>query len=161
MIQRNQITQMNIIIDIIFTLENLIQWRIKMKIAFVTDDGKTITQHFGRAGKYLVVAIEEGKEVSRDLRDKMGHKQFHTAEQPHVHTESHSHDNSANHSKHLQMMSAIEDCDVVVCGGMGRGAYNSIISLGKEVFMTNAGDIDDALKGYLAGELTNLSDLVH
>jgi len=59
------------------------------------------------------------------------------------------------------MMAAIEGCDVVVCGGMGRGAFNSIVSLGKEVFMTNTSDINDALKGYLAEELVNMSDLVH
>ena len=48
-----------------------------MKIAFVTDDGVTITQHFGRAGKYLVVEVEEGKEVSRNLRDRQGQKRSH------------------------------------------------------------------------------------
>ena len=50
-----------------------------MKIAFVTDDGMTITQHFGRAGKYLVVEIEDGKEISRELRDKFGHTHFRTS----------------------------------------------------------------------------------
>ena len=132
-----------------------------MKIAFVTDDGITITQHFGRAGKYLVVEVEGETEFSRDLRDKMGHRQFHKIESEEKNIGVHSHDNPANHSKHVQMMAAIEDCDVVVCGGMGRGAFNSIVSLGKEVFMTNTGNINDALKAYLAGELPNMSDLVH
>jgi len=132
-----------------------------MKIAFVTDDGKLITQHFGRARKYLVVEVADGKEVSRELRDKMGHMEFHTAGSEKSHASGHSHNDPANHNKHVQMISAIDDCDVVVCGGMGRGAFNSIVSLGKVVFMTNAGDINEALKGYLAGELINMSDLVH
>jgi len=132
-----------------------------MKIAFVTDDGTTITQHFGRAGKYLVVEVEEGKEISRNLRDRQRHKQNHQIGVEHVRGGTRDHDSPAAHSKHVQMMAAIEDCDVVVCGGMGRGAFNSIVSLGKEVFMTNTGDINDALKGYLAGELVNMSDLVH
>jgi predicted Fe-Mo cluster-binding NifX family protein len=132
-----------------------------MKIAFVTDDGVAITQHFGRAGKYLVVEIEDGKELSRDLRDKLGHTHFRQAEKEHSHAENQAHNDPADHSKHVQMMAAIEDCDVVVCGGMGRGAFQSIVSLGKEVFMTNTNDINGALKGYLAGELVNMSDLVH
>ena len=132
-----------------------------MKIAFVTDDGITITQHFGRAGKYLVVEVEEGKEVSRDLRDRQGHKQHHQKGVKNNHFATRDHEGPAAHSKHVQMMAAIEDCDVVVCGGMGRGAFNSIVSLGKEVFMTNTGDINDALKGYLAGELVDMSNLVH
>ena len=132
-----------------------------MKIAFVTDDGITITQHFGRAGKYLVVEVDDGKEVSRDLRDRQGHKQKHQTVVGNDHVATRDHEGPAAHSKHVQMMAAIEDCDVVVCGGMGRGAFNSIVSLGKEVFMTNTGDINDALKGYLAGELVDMSDLVH
>ena len=132
-----------------------------MKIAFVTDDGITITQHFGRAGKYLVVEVEEGKEVSRDLRDRQGHKQNHQKGIQNNHMATRDHEGPAAHSKHVQMMAAIEDCDVVVCGGMGRGAFNSIVSLGKEVFMTNTGNINEALKGYLAGELVDMSDLVH
>ncbi len=135
--------------------------RKSMKIAFVTDDGVTITQHFGRAGKYLVVEVEEGKEVSRDLRDKLGSMHLHQIEKEHNNDGIRDHNSSAAHSKHVQMMGAIEDCDVVVCGGMGMGAFNSIASLGKDVFMTNTGDINDALKGYLAGELVNMSDLVH
>ena len=132
-----------------------------MKIAFVTDNGVTITQHFGRAGKYLVVETEDGKELSRELRDKLGHTHFHQAEKEHNLGENQAHNNPADHSKHVQMMAAIEDCDVVVCGGMGRGAFQSIVSLGKDVFMTNTDDINNALKGYLAGELQNMSDLIH
>jgi len=33
---------------------------IHMKIAVITDDGKTISQHFGRSPYYLVLTIEEG-----------------------------------------------------------------------------------------------------
>ena len=130
-----------------------------MKIAFVTDDGETITQHFGRAGKYLVVEIEKGEEVSRDLRSKLEPMYFRKIE--HDHKDTPDHDSPAAHNKHVQMMAAIEDCDVVVCGGMGRGAFQSIVSLGKKVFMTSTGNINDALKGYLAGELVDMSDLVH
>jgi predicted Fe-Mo cluster-binding NifX family protein len=49
---------------------------LTMKIAVITDDGKTISQHFGRAPYYLVLTIEEGKIVNREMRDKMGHNQF-------------------------------------------------------------------------------------
>ena len=47
-----------------------------MKIAAVTDDGKTISQHFGRASKYMVVTVENGEEIGRELRDKLGHRDF-------------------------------------------------------------------------------------
>ena len=47
-----------------------------MKIAFVTDDEKKISRHFGRAKYYTIITMEDGKIVSRVKRDKMGHAQF-------------------------------------------------------------------------------------
>ena len=132
-----------------------------MKIAFITDDGVMISQHFGRAGKYLVVDIQNEKEESRELRDKMGHTHFRNVENNHSHEKSQTHNSPADHSKHVQMMNAIEDCDVVVCGGMGRGAFQSIQSLGIQVFMTDTNVIEEALNAYLKGKLRNMSDLVH
>ena len=41
-----------------------------MKIAAITDDGKTISLHFGRAQQYLVATVENGQIVNRELRDK-------------------------------------------------------------------------------------------
>ncbi len=52
-----------------------------MKIAAITDDGKTISQHFGRAAHYLVATVEDGKIVNREMRDKLGHAHF--ANEPH------------------------------------------------------------------------------
>ena len=47
-----------------------------MKIAAITDDGVTISQHFGRAPYYLVYTVEDGEIVDRELREKLGHAQF-------------------------------------------------------------------------------------
>jgi predicted Fe-Mo cluster-binding NifX family protein len=94
-----------------------------MKIAAITDDGKTISQHFGRAPYYLVVSVENGQIMGRELRDKLGHSQFanqaHDPEGPgQVHGMG-----TASHNKHLQMSEAIADCEALLCGGMGMGAY--------------------------------------
>jgi len=53
-----------------------------MKIAVATEDEKTISQHFGRAPFYVIVTVEDGKIVSHDTRDKIGHAQF--ASEPHA-----------------------------------------------------------------------------
>ncbi|RME39883.1 MAG: dinitrogenase iron-molybdenum cofactor biosynthesis protein, partial [Thermoflexia bacterium] len=47
-----------------------------MKIAAVSDDGVTISPHFGRAPFYVVVTVEEGRIVGREVREKMGHAHF-------------------------------------------------------------------------------------
>ena len=41
-----------------------------MKIAVVTDDGKTISAHFGRATKYAICTVEDGKLIGEELIDK-------------------------------------------------------------------------------------------
>jgi len=47
-----------------------------MKIAFVSDNGKNVSQHFGRARYYVVVTVENGQVVKNETRDKLGHIQF-------------------------------------------------------------------------------------
>ena len=47
-----------------------------VKIAAITDDGKTISQHFGRARHYLVFTVEDGRILQQELRDKAGHHTF-------------------------------------------------------------------------------------
>jgi len=47
-----------------------------MKIAAVSDDGVTLSQHFGRAPLYVVVTVENGQVVDRETREKSGHHIF-------------------------------------------------------------------------------------
>ncbi|MCK7517641.1 MAG: hypothetical protein MZV64_07950 [Ignavibacteriales bacterium] len=54
-----------------------------INIAAVTDDGTTISQHFGRAKFYEVLFVENGKVVKRERREKLGHNNF--AQEEHHH----------------------------------------------------------------------------
>ena len=38
-----------------------------MKVAAITDDGKTISKHFGRAAYYLVATVENGAITSSEI----------------------------------------------------------------------------------------------
>ncbi|MBE0410234.1 MAG: dinitrogenase iron-molybdenum cofactor biosynthesis protein [Anaerolineales bacterium] len=132
-----------------------------MKIAAITDDGKTISQHFGRAPYYLVVTVEDGQIVERELRDKLGHAQF--ANQPHepeLPGQPHGM-GSAAHNKHLQMAEAIADCEALLCGGMGMGAYESMVSRGIKPVVTEIRDIDQAVMAYFEGKIIDRVDKLH
>ena len=92
-----------------------------MKIAAITEDGKVIHQHFGRAPYYLVVTVEDGQEVSRELRSKLG--QSHFVNEPHQH-EGHGAEHGfdpAAQDRHAQMAAPIDDCEALLCRGMGQG----------------------------------------
>lgn len=132
-----------------------------MKIAVITDDGKTISQHFGRAQYYLVADVENGQIVSRELRDKFGHKQF--ANQPHPEEQPgqlHGMD-VASHNKHLQMAEAIADCEALLCRGMGMGAYESMKTRGIRPVVTDIADVDDAVMAYVGGDIVDQVERLH
>jgi predicted Fe-Mo cluster-binding NifX family protein len=132
-----------------------------MKIAAVTDDEFTISQHFGRAAFYWVVTIENGVIVSEEKREKMGHT--------HLSGESHSQDGSeirhgfdpAAQSRHTQMLDAIRDCDVLLARGMGAGAYESLRQAGIKPVVTDVETIDLAVQQYLAGILEDHVEKLH
>ena len=132
-----------------------------MKIAAITDDGKTISQHFGRAQYYLVATVENRQIVSRDLREKLGHAQF--ADQPHaeeVPGQPHGMD-AASHNKHLQMAEAIADCEALLCRGMGMGAYESMKARGIRPIVTDIASIDEAVMAYVEGNIVDQVERLH
>ena len=134
-----------------------------MKLAFVTDDEQTISRHFGRAPYYLVVTIEEGQVTERERRAKANHGQFAHGAHDHDHGDPHAghgHEPEAQ-GRHAQMAAAITDCQTVICGGMGNGAYLSLRERGLQPIVTDETSIDKAIDIYLKGGLVNRIDRLH
>ena len=131
-----------------------------MKIALATHEGKTISKHFGRAPYYLVVTIENGIEVARELRDKVNHTHF--AGEPHEEVGGRHGFGAQEQNRHFQMADAISDCEVLICGGMGRGAQINLAERGIKTILTDVNAIDAALKAYVEGHLIDQSaQLLH
>ena len=127
-----------------------------MKVAIVTDDGKTICQHFGRATKYAVIGIKEGKVVSRELRDKAGHHTFHQLEEHHDHGEDQQHGRGMDaHSedKHTRMVQSILDCSILLARGMGRGAKISMEQANIKTFQVDFNGIEEAITALVDGSI--------
>jgi len=131
-----------------------------VKIAVITDDERTISQHFGRAPYYLVVTIEDGQIMQRERRDKLGH--IHFANDPHEHPagEQHGFDPAAQ-DRHVRMAAAIVDCEVLLCRGMGAGAYESMKQVGIRPIVTDIPGIDEAVNAYVAGRMVDQVDRLH
>ena len=133
-----------------------------MKIAIITDDEKTISQHFGRAIYYAVLTIENGQIVQREMREKLSHK--HVANESHEHTSESDRRHGfgpASQSLHGQMSQAITDCEALICGGMGAGAYESMRERGIHPIITDIEDIDTAALDYASGILANHVEKLH
>jgi predicted Fe-Mo cluster-binding NifX family protein len=132
-----------------------------MKIAAITDDGQTISQHFGRAPYYLVATVENGAIVNREMRDKLGHAHFanepHEGDQP---GQPHGFGPAAQ-NRHVQMAEAIADCQALLCGGMGAGAYQSMAERGIKPVVTEIASIDEAVMAYVEGKIVDRTDWLH
>jgi predicted Fe-Mo cluster-binding NifX family protein len=143
-----------------------------MKVAAITDDGKTISRHFGRARYYQVYQIEDGAIVSRELREKAGHHDF-AREGDHAHDEHHDHAHEGQHDprghgfgreaagRHARMIEAITDCDVLLVCGMGQGAYMALGEAGITPIVTDIEAIEEAVQAYLDGGIIDHTERLH
>ena len=131
------------------------------KIACVTDDGTTISQHFGRAQYYAIVTVEDGEIVDRELRSKFSHTNF--SSQGHAVTGAGQRRgmDPASQAKHASMAEVISDCEALLCRGMGYGAYHSMEEAGIKPVVTDEPDVDSAVMTYIAGDLVDHTELLH
>jgi predicted Fe-Mo cluster-binding NifX family protein len=132
-----------------------------MKIAVVTNDGKTISQHFGRAPYYMILTVDDGKIINREMRDKVGHTQFHA--EGHVDEEAngqHGYGPTADH-RHGRMAETITDCEVILCRGMGMGAYENMKTRQICPIVTDIANIDEAVMAYVNGQIVDHIEKLH
>ena len=128
-----------------------------MKIAIVTDDGKTISQHFGRARYYVVYDVQGSVIMGSEMRDKAAH---HASGEPHQHEEGGHHGLEAD-AKHNSMLSNVSDCEALIARGMGWGAHEAIKGAGLKPFITDLEYAEEAVKAYVAGKLDNHAERLH
>ncbi|GAB4480261.1 MAG: hypothetical protein OHK0031_01290 [Anaerolineales bacterium] len=121
-----------------------------IKIAFATEDEKTISNHFGMAAFYRVAQLREGQLISLETRAKPHH-------------ESHpDHAHGAEHGgvSHGDMFAPIGDCQILVVGGMGSPAHAGALSAGLQVILAS-GEIQSALAAYQRGNLASDDRRIH
>ena len=130
-----------------------------MKIAAVTEDGVTISQHFGRAPYYVVVTVEDGQIVGREQREKVAHGR---GADGHVHVEGQSHGfDAASQATHGRMAAPIAECQVLLARGMGMGAYMSLQQAGIRPVITAIADIEEAALQAANGTIIDHQERLH
>jgi predicted Fe-Mo cluster-binding NifX family protein len=131
-----------------------------MKIAAITEDGVTISQHFGRAPYYVVLTVENGEVVKREVRDKLGHAHF-VGEEGHLDKAGRHGFGPEAQDRHSWMAAAIADCEVLLCQGMGWGAYESMKQAGITPIVTDIAEIEAAVQAYLDGTIVDHKEFLH
>lgn len=126
-----------------------------MKIAFVSDDHKTISAHFGRATYYEVFTLEIGKVTSHETLPKSNPLLIKPGEQIEPMGEHpHQHDHNA-------MIAPIADCEALLTRGMGRAAHSSLQEHDIQPIITDIVDIEAAVAAYLSGVIDNHPERLH
>ena len=129
-----------------------------MKIAVVSEDEVNISQHFGRAPYYVVLTVEEAEIVDSETRPKAGHRTFAAQGHPRLAPgERHGYD-AGSQAKHKSMADTIADCEVLIAGGMGQGAYESLKGYGIRPIITDVSDIREAVLRCAKDDLPDLME---
>ena len=118
-----------------------------MKIGIPTNDGTSISEHFGRSAAFLIFETENGQIKSRELKSN-GEKHSHAQGAcDHHSTEIKPHN-------HAGILAALEGCELVICAGMGRRAAEALQGCGTQIVVVAPASADETVAAYLAGKLT-------
>ncbi len=133
-----------------------------LKVGVVTDDGQTISPHFGMAQHYLVYDIQDGVVKGKETRPKAGHHHGGMEHEGEHHGEGPGHNQGPEEaSTHASMLSNVSDCDALIARGMGWGIYEAMRQAGIKPFITEAVYADDAVQAYIKGSLDDHVERLH
>ncbi|KAA0231498.1 iron-molybdenum cofactor biosynthesis protein [candidate division KSB1 bacterium] len=129
-----------------------------MKIAVATEDGKTISAHFGRSPFFAIYEIADGKVINQEMRRNTftGHFRGGVA-----HEDGHHDHGKGDEHAHQTVAEGLQDCQTVISHGMGRRAWEDLCSRGIEMIVTDETEVERALNLYLVGELKDRTEKLH
>ncbi|MBN1376401.1 MAG: NifB/NifX family molybdenum-iron cluster-binding protein [Dehalococcoidia bacterium] len=132
-----------------------------MQIPVVIDDETTICQHFGRAQYYVIVSVENGKGTGKERCGKIEHRHFAIQESSHRKASGPHGYNAGSQQEQASMAETIKDWQVLIGGGMGKRAYESMQSYNIEPVVPDVVSVEEAVKFYAEGKLPNLMYRLH
>jgi predicted Fe-Mo cluster-binding NifX family protein len=119
-----------------------------VRIAVPTNDGATLSEHFGRSAAFLVFEVESGQIKSQETRANLPH-QF-----PPGGACGHQGEGRGEGHNHTAMVAVLAGCDIVLCGGMGRRAAEALKAAGiSAVSVATSGPAAEIVAAYVAGAL--------
>ncbi|MGL4307750.1 MAG: DUF134 domain-containing protein [Cetobacterium sp.] len=116
--------------NLINRLKELKETMKDLKIAFPTNDGKIVEEHFGHCEKFVFITIKDGKIFQEEILEAPEHV-------------------PGAYPQFLKDQKA----NVVITGGMGQRAIDMLKAGGIEVLLGGQGEISNLLDIYLEGNL--------
>ncbi len=135
-----------------------------MKLAVVTDDGTTVSRHFGMARYYAVFDIKEQRVVAREMLDRsdtLAAVAEHGARQGLAEGIDCHGTGTAAAAAHLRMVQPIEDCEALLTRGMSWSARECLLGSHVRPILTDIEGLDEAVEAYLDGTIVDHTELLH
>jgi predicted Fe-Mo cluster-binding NifX family protein len=127
------------------------------KIAVAQMNETEISRHFGRSPFFGIYTIDDGQVSEVEMRmNTFTHHMNRSHDGTNSH-KGHEHENQKHSHSHKSVVNGLADCKVVISGGMGMGAINSLSSSGMEVIITDEKQSREAVLKYTNGKLRNLN----
>lgn len=115
-----------------------------MKIAVASEDGLSISRHFGRSRCFMIFEVADRQIVDRSVR----------ANSFTAHARGECQEETHHHHGHGELVAALKDCEVVLCRGMGWRAAEELKQQGIQAFVLNVElSPEEAVHAYLAGKV--------
>lgn len=139
----------------------------RLTIAAVTDDGQTISRHFGRAKYYLIITVENDQIIARKQLEKPRHQHGHHHGDDHDHDtgQVQLHEHAPEHieapDRHGGMFDLLHGCDVLLARGMGYGAHQGLSHIGVRPIITVIAEIDAAVQAVIDGSIEDHPEKLH
>ena len=109
-----------------------------MRIAVPSDDGLTLSAHFGKCREFLIFEARDGQVAPLEGRPNAG---------------CHGH-GAGPEGGHAGMVEGLRDCQVVLCGGIGERAMQALRAAGiAAVRVEAAGNAQEIVAAFQAGAL--------
>lgn len=124
-----------------------------MKIALPSNDGTTVSAHFGRSRGFIIFETDNHHILKEEYRENnvTGHAQGHHHDHDHDH--HHGQGNENHTHSHAGILGVLSDCEVVIAGGMGHRLYTDLMAAGKKVYVTRENDARKAAELLLKDDL--------
>ncbi len=135
-----------------------------MKIAVVTDDGMTVSRHFGQARHYAVLAVEGQRVTGRKMLDRgdtLLPVDEHQARQGLTGEIDCHGTGTAAAASHLRMIQPIQDCQVLLARGMSWSARECLLGAGVRPILTDIESLEEAVQAYLDGTIVDHVEVLH
>ena len=108
-----------------------------LKVAVPTDDGRTISGHFGRAAGFLVYSIREGRSTGSELRSSPPHPEGHGGH-------------------HAALTALLGDCRAVITRSIGGPMAMALHEGGVKLYFTERALADEAVEDLLGDRLAEV-----